>query len=322
MNNQTFDSKSVLALVLASACWGVATSISKMSLASLPPLTLLVIQLGSSVAFLWIVIAITRVRISAASKWARPGLLGLLNPGLSYALSLLGLITVSASTSSLLWAAEPAFILVLAWPLLRERPSAGLVVLTALALVGVALVSGLFSQADPTGAHVGSVLILSGVVCCAFYTVLSRRLDPALPAVFVIALQQTVALIFACVLLPFQPFIASPVTSFAIPASGWLWAIASGLLYYALAFWFYLRGLRRVTASTAGIFLNLIPVFGIAGAYLLLGERLSLAQWLGAAMIVTCVSGAWLWQKVESKRERARTCVTVTQITTSSKIQR
>jgi len=127
-----------------------------------------------------------------------------------------------------------------------------------------------------------------------------------LPAVLVIALQQTVALIFVCALLPFQPFIVGPATSFAMPASGWLWAISSGLLYYALACWFYLRGLRRVTAGTAGVFLNLIPVFGIASAYLLLGERLSRAQWLGAALIVTCVSGAWLWQEVELKRERVK----------------
>ncbi|MDF2730465.1 MAG: hypothetical protein K0T01_2252, partial [Acidimicrobiia bacterium] len=32
---------------------------------------------------------------------------------------------------------------------------------------------------------------------------------------------------------------------------------------------------------------NLIPVFGIAASYALLGERLSARQWLGAVLIVT-----------------------------------
>jgi drug/metabolite transporter (DMT)-like permease len=71
----------------------------------------------------------------------------------------------------------------------------------------------------------------------------------------------------------------------------WLWAIASGLIYYAFAFWFYIVGLKRVPASTAGQFLNLIPVFGVAGATIFLGERLGVAQWLGAILILAAVAG-------------------------------
>jgi hypothetical protein len=44
-------------------------------------------------------------------------------------------------------------------------------------------------------------------------------------------------------------------------------------MYYAAAFWFYLRGLSCVRASVAGGFINLIPVFGIATAY---GQHLNL----------------------------------------------
>ncbi len=66
-------------------------------------------------------------------------------------------------------------------------------------------------------------------------------------------------------------------------------AAASGVLYYAAAFWFYLRGLSCVRASVAGGFLNLIPVFGIAPAYVFLGERLTAIQWFGAILIVLSV---------------------------------
>ena len=34
-------------------------------------------------------------------------------------------------------------------------------------------------------------------------------------------------------------------------------------------------GLRGVTASFAGLFINLVPVFGIIASYIVLGERLS-----------------------------------------------
>lgn len=60
-------------------------------------------------------------------------------------------------------------------------------------------------------------------------------------------------------------------------------------MYYAAAFWFYLTGLRHVPASAAGVFINLIPVSGIAAGYLLLGERLTGRQWLGAFLIIGAV---------------------------------
>ena len=60
----------------------------------------------------------------------------------------------------------------------------------------------------------------------------------------------------------------------------------SGVLYYGLGFWFYLTGLRLVPASYAAAFLPLIPLFGLAGGYLV-GERLSPVQWVGTALVVT-----------------------------------
>ena len=42
-------------------------------------------------------------------------------------------------------------------------------------------------------------------------------------------------------------------------------------------------------ASMVGLFLNLIPIFGVAGAYLFLGERLTLVQAIGGALILVAV---------------------------------
>jgi drug/metabolite transporter (DMT)-like permease len=70
----------------------------------------------------------------------------------------------------------------------------------------------------------------------------------------------------------------------------WILAAVSGLVYYALAFWFYINGLRQTTAAMAGLTLNLIPIFGVAGAHFLLNERLVAGQWLGALLIVGAVA--------------------------------
>jgi drug/metabolite transporter (DMT)-like permease len=63
-------------------------------------------------------------------------------------------------------------------------------------------------------------------------------------------------------------------------------AIVSGVLYYGVAFFLFVGALRRVSAAVAGLFINLVPVFGIITAYLLLNERLRPLEWLGAATVL------------------------------------
>jgi len=52
-----------------------------------------------------------------------------------------------------------------------------------------------------------------------------------------------------------------------------------------MAFWFYLAALRQLPASVAGAFLPMIPIFGMAAAYVI-GERLTERQLAGAALVV------------------------------------
>ena len=112
--------RDLVALVLAATCWGVGTVISKAALDEVPPLTLLPIQLAVSLVIL--AVLMRRQGISFRSDGSPLlGRLGLLNPGAAYALSLLGLATITASLSVLLWALEPLMILFLAGWFLRER---------------------------------------------------------------------------------------------------------------------------------------------------------------------------------------------------------
>ena len=103
----------VILIIAATACWGGGTVLSKQVLErGVAPLTLLVIELAASCLLLlgsMIVLRTAWVRGPALGKLA---MLGILNPGLAYALGLLGLATVSASMAVLLWGTEPVLILV------------------------------------------------------------------------------------------------------------------------------------------------------------------------------------------------------------------
>lgn len=272
-------------MVLAAACWGLGGVMTKSMLADVPPLTLLVAQLVVSVLFLWAIVLAQKLRLPQRRDALRLGLTGLLNPGLAYTFSLIGLTLTTASMSALLWGTEPILILILAGLILRERLAPTLIGLAAVAMLGMVMILGLGGNG---GSWLGNALILAGVACCAYYTVITRRLAADADPLLVIAVQQTFALIWALAIWPIELLRGETAV---ISLSTWLWAAVSGLTYYAFAFWFYIVGLKRVPASTAGQFLNLISIFGVAGATIFLGERLGLPQWLGAFLILAAVAG-------------------------------
>lgn len=305
MSRSVIPIRVVVPLVLAAASWGVGTVISKRAVAEIPPLALLVVQLATSVVALGLVSLIAGSRPAIVERAARPGRdprpeasraldrLGLLNPGASYALSLVGLSQISASLSVLLWAGEPILILGLAWWWLREPITRRLMALSVAALGGMVLV---IWTPGAAGQGFGVLATLAGVGCCAIYSVLTRqRLGNAPSTLRVVLGQQAWALGFALVLLLGSVVLplVDPTFGVAAPISSdaWLSAVASGIVYYALAYGFYLTGLRLVRASLAASAFYLIPVFGVAGGWAVLGERLDPAQWLGAAIVVACVVG-------------------------------
>ncbi len=286
------SSRPVVLLVAATACWGIGTVLSKHVLErGVAPLTLLVVELAASSLLLSVVLLAIGAR-AAGPALPRLALLGILNPGLAYALGLLGLASISASMSVLLWATEPVLIVVIAVLVLSERISASTVATVVAALTGVLLV---VFRPGAQGDVVGITLTVAAVVACACYTVLTQRhlLDDS--SLSVVLAQQAVALVFALVLAGSAA--ALGLADLGLPASPSTWALAavSGIVYYGLAFWCFVGGLRDVPASVAGVFLPLIPVFGLVAAYAT-GDRLLGRQWLGAAVVVLAVLAAALRQ--------------------------
>jgi len=273
-------------LIVACGLWGAATVLNKALLASIPPLTLLALQLAPSALLLWLAALATGASMPRRVLLGPLILLGLLNPGVSYSLSLIGLSRVPAGISTLLWAAEPLMILVLAAMILRERVTWRLVAVIALGGLGVLLVADLLGSLGGAVDPLGVLLQLGAVLCCALYTVVARRLSREADPLVTVALQQTAGLAWVLVLLLAGTPFGSVADVATIPLASQSAAAATGLLYYAAAYWLYLTALRWVPAAVAGSYFNIIPVFGVGLAFLCLGETLSPLQWAGAAAIL------------------------------------
>jgi probable blue pigment (indigoidine) exporter len=178
----------------ATACWGVGTVISKHALSTIEPLVLLSVQLLSSTSLLLVALRTRQLRIVWTPELWRLAALGVLNPGLAYALGLLGLRSITASISVLIWAGEPVLILVLAALVLHERISMARLVALAVAVLGVVLV---VYRPGASGSLIGVLLTVAAVAACALYTVLTRDVMTEDDPLVVVMVQQAAALGFA-----------------------------------------------------------------------------------------------------------------------------
>lgn len=282
----------IAAMIASAACWGIATVMSRDLLASLSAPGLLVVQLVASLAFLSVLTVRERPARHVTSPLARAALPGVLEPGLAYTVGLIGLSMTTAGHAAVISSAEPVFIVALSWLLLRERPARRLLVCILVAIGGLLLIAGGGETGEgAAGASLaGDTLVVLATIFAAGYVVFSARVARGFPSATLAFAQQTVGLLFAVSVYGTAAGlgIVPPLWS-GLDAALLGYAALSGIVQYALPFWLYLIGLRRLRASTAGLYLTLTPLFGIAGAFLWLGEQPHLAMLVGTVLVLTAV---------------------------------
>lgn len=182
---------------------------SKDILDKLPPTLLLVVQIFFSVILLWVFVIIRlqthplRLMPLSILEIAAIASLGTLEPGMAYLLGLIGLVHVVAIDAVIIQASESMMIVLLSIVIYGIIPRMRFVFLLVISFVGLYLAlkspSGVTSN---QAVNFGYLLIFLGTAAAALYVVISgkyaARYDPA----FIVACQQTVALVFALMLLP------------------------------------------------------------------------------------------------------------------------
>ncbi len=113
-----------------------------------------------------------------------------------------------------------------------------------------------------------------------------RWLPEAAETSLVVLWQQAHALVVALALVVVVGVTGGAVLPRSLSPLGVASAMGSGVLYYGAAYWFYLGALRRVPAAVAALSFYLIPIVGISGGALLLGDRLDPRQWAGVVVVL------------------------------------
>lgn len=275
------------AMIASTFCFGLGSVLSKIVLNNFSAFALLSIQLFASICFLWVLVWRRQAHRHIDRAWRRMALIGIVNPGFGFLFALLALNLTSASVASLIWATQPILIIVLAWILLRERPSWKLIILGSIAISGAFVIAGADFSSD-NSAFLGNLFAFASALCVAIYVIMMRQAGSSMDPILSVAILQTSAFVLSLVLLPMSVFLIQD-QSLEMSITTGLLAVVSGVVYYGIAFWLYVLGLRKLSAGRAGLFLNLSPVFTIVLSFLLLSERLSGIQWVGAGMVFAAV---------------------------------
>ena len=200
-----------------------------------------------------------------------------------------GLQRIPAGRGALVVALNPAVIVITAWLIGKERMTPRKAVGSLIALAGCLTVIG---NGDPLALFQGTVglgewLIVGCVLSWTAYTFIgwqaTGRFSP-LATTFYASLSGAILLGLAALL------------QGDIDPAAWSWRVWSGMGFLAIfgtaiAYTWFTDAVHRLGAGHASIFINLVPVFAVLQAALLLGERLGLAVLAGGALVI---AGVWL----------------------------
>lgn len=263
----------MLALLAASFVFGATFVVVKAAVTQVPPLTFVAWRflLG---ALLLSLFTLPRGR----EIWWHGALAGTAL-FVGYAFQTAGLTATSASNSALITGLYVVITPFLASFFARRAPSWWSVVAAALSFGGLILITG----AGGLSFDRGDLLTLACAFSFSAHIVILSRLARHHPVVPFTAVQLAVtsALAFPAALLLEGPIVP--------PSSVWGALLLTGIGASAGCFVLQIWAQTVVGATTAAVVLAAEPAFAVATAWVVLGERLTLAGWTGAALILVAI---------------------------------
>lgn len=269
-------------LGLLSVLWGGSFFFSKLALAELPPLTVVLARVAIASLALGLYLRWRGTRVPGA--WREFLGMGLLNSLIPFTLIFWGQTFIGSGLASILMATTPVFSILVGLALARgERLPATTWAGIALGITGVAVLLGGEASAGAGGALWGILACLAAALSYALANAYGRRfqrmgMDPAVSAFGQIAATTLMAL--PLVLLLDQPW------RLAAPGAGvWGALLGLALLSTALAYILFFRLLAAVGPTNTSLVTLLIPVSAVLLGVAFLGERLSGPQLGGLGLI-------------------------------------
>ena len=274
-----------LMLVAMSFIWGLNFTVVKGALGDFTPLSFNAIRFGTSalilLSLLWFRERSLGVRRRDVGRFIMLALIGNTVYQLFF---IMGIARTTATNSALILATTPIFIVLFGALLGVERISSRVVQGVVLSFTGVVMI--VLGSGKPLAfndqSFIGDLLIIANPICWSIYTVLSK---PMLKEYSPLKLT-TVTMAMGAV-----PLILVAVPSLttenwgAISTNAWLGLAFSAVFAIAIGYVIWYTGVSRIGSARTALYDNLVTVFAVASAWILLAEGMTAIQIIGAVLV-------------------------------------
>jgi drug/metabolite transporter (DMT)-like permease len=281
-----------LYLIAAMLLVGSNVGVGKSVVAFIPVSLFALLRFVIAMAVLWPLLRPAKIRLVERGEWANLFLQAFFGTFMFTLLMLNGVQRTSAVAAGVITSTIPAVVALFSWLFLQERPNGRALISIALAIAGVVVINVSQGTAGAHGAGsashdtslLGNLMVLGAVCCESFYVILSRRLTQTLPAIDICAYTH----FFGFLLM--LPLGFSALVSFdysSVSPSVWSLVLWYGLSASIFSFWLWMKGIRHVDGSLAGVFSGLLPIAAALYGIVFLGERPTIAHGIALACVVT-----------------------------------
>jgi drug/metabolite transporter (DMT)-like permease len=276
----------ILLLVLTTLIWAAHSIVGRLAVGQIGPMTLTCLRWA--VALIPILIAarpsLRQDWPALRAGWVYLAIMGAAGYTVFVALFYVAAHHTSALNLSIIQGAIPALVLLGAWVFLGVRFTALQALGALITMLGVAVIA---AQGDPArlaalAFNSGDVMMVAAAVLYAGYTI-GLRQRPHVSGVSMLAGMAVAAFITSV-----------PLMIWEIMSGGFVLPTGRGLLVLAfvalgpafVAQLTFMRGVALIGPGRAGVFVNLVPVFGAIMAVVILGEPFALYHVLALLLVV------------------------------------
>ncbi|OAT82332.1 DMT family transporter [Desulfotomaculum copahuensis] len=279
-----------ICLSLAAAIWGGMYVVSKYVLTFIPPFTLIWLRYVIALIILALIMAVNRTPLPRRRDLGLLAWIGFIGYFVSIGAQFVGTKLSNAHMGAIITSASPAFIVIFATWLLKEKLTARKAGAVLLATAGVVVVIG-FGGAG-SGRLSGNLALILAAVTWALLSVYAKLAGERYSSLTVTTCAIFFALLFNTPVAA-RELITAGIGHFpALPV--WSGVLYMGVVSTALAFFLWNKGMYLMDAGTGSLFFFFQPLVGSFLGWLWLKEPLNWNFFAGGALILLAVALIYL----------------------------
>ncbi|MFB6587781.1 DMT family transporter [Bacillus thuringiensis] len=278
-----------ICLSLAASIWGGMYVVSKYVLDFIPPLTLVWLRFIIAFVVLYFILKIAEKKqkkkvVIRKKDWLLFAWIGFIGYFISITCQFIGTKLSDAHTGSLVTSATPAFMVVFAALILKEKLTARRLLSTIIATIGVIIVIGW--DIEIGSYFIGTIILVGAAITWALLSIYVKIASIQFSSLVI----TTYAIFFSLFFItPFMIWELQTASIGTVNTYVILGVLYLGIVSTAGAFFLWNKGLELLDASIGSLFFFFQPIVGSLLGWLLLNETLNSNFFIGGILIICSV---------------------------------